>query len=259
MLSNLRLTVSENLLPLSVPDSPNLFVFSFSSLNFVTWLVTLVTVDNRLHRSIMTHWRRRQSGRHASSSGDSGPRQRVGSVSPGSGSPAIASRIKPLSVVLGAQKAACRSTLQGVRSWRRRETLLHCNSLRHRTQIEQRKFRQEADPYALRRKHFHCQRRTFPLRVCFSSQFHWHLSQQSPRHFFPQHHEASVWISTSVSSGTTMFREIDERMTQDLKVLSPSTMRPRWLSHLCNSIQYGLEGLSCSYLRISTGVDLDRL
>ena len=28
------------------------------------------------------------------------------------------------------------------------------------------KFRQEADPHALRRKHFYCQRRTFPLHEC---------------------------------------------------------------------------------------------
>ena len=38
-----------------------------------------------------------------------------------------------------------------------------------------RRFRQEADPYALRRKHHHCRRRTFPFRESFLfSQFHWH-------------------------------------------------------------------------------------
>ena len=53
--SNLRLTVSEDLLPLSVQESPNLFAFRVLSLNFVTLLVTFVTVDNGLLRFIMTH------------------------------------------------------------------------------------------------------------------------------------------------------------------------------------------------------------
>ena len=41
--SNLRLTVSEDLLPLSVQESPNLFAFRVLSLNFVTLRVTYVT------------------------------------------------------------------------------------------------------------------------------------------------------------------------------------------------------------------------
>ena len=35
--SNLRLTLREDLLPLSVQESPNLFVFRVLSLNFVTF------------------------------------------------------------------------------------------------------------------------------------------------------------------------------------------------------------------------------
>ena len=46
VLSNLRLTVSEDLLPLSVQDSPNLFAFRVLSLNFLTLLVTCVTANN---------------------------------------------------------------------------------------------------------------------------------------------------------------------------------------------------------------------
>ena len=61
--SNLRLTISEDLLPLSVQESPDLFAFIILSLNFLTLLVTYVTTNNKFHRSIMTHWRRRQTGR----------------------------------------------------------------------------------------------------------------------------------------------------------------------------------------------------
>ena len=53
--SNLRLTVSEDLLPLSIQESPNLFAFRVLSLNFVTLLVTYVTANNGFPRSIMTH------------------------------------------------------------------------------------------------------------------------------------------------------------------------------------------------------------
>ena len=63
--SNLRLTVSEDLLSLSVQKSPNLFAFRVLSLNFVTLRVTCVTANNGLPRSIMTHWRGRQTGRQA--------------------------------------------------------------------------------------------------------------------------------------------------------------------------------------------------
>ena len=55
MLSNLRLTVSEDLLPLSVQESPILFAFRVFSLNLVTVLVTYVTANNGLPRSILTH------------------------------------------------------------------------------------------------------------------------------------------------------------------------------------------------------------
>ena len=51
--SNLRLTVSEDLLPLSVQESPNLLSFRVLSLNFVTLLVTCVTANNGFHRSTM--------------------------------------------------------------------------------------------------------------------------------------------------------------------------------------------------------------
>ena len=50
MLSNLRLTVSEDLLPLSVEESPNLFAFRVLSLNFFTLLVTYVTANNGFPR-----------------------------------------------------------------------------------------------------------------------------------------------------------------------------------------------------------------
>ena len=53
--SNLRLTVSEDLLPLSVQESPNLFAFRVLSLNFVTLRVTCVAANNGFPRSIMTH------------------------------------------------------------------------------------------------------------------------------------------------------------------------------------------------------------
>ena len=46
--SNLRLTVSEDLIPLSVQESPNLFFFRVLSLNFVTFY-------NGLPRSILRH------------------------------------------------------------------------------------------------------------------------------------------------------------------------------------------------------------
>ena len=53
--SNLRLTVSEGLLPLSDQESPNLFAFRVLPLNFVTLRVTYVTANNGFPRSIMTH------------------------------------------------------------------------------------------------------------------------------------------------------------------------------------------------------------
>ena len=51
--------------PLSVQESPNLFTFRVLSLNFLAALVTYVTANNGFHRSIMTHWRRRQTRRQA--------------------------------------------------------------------------------------------------------------------------------------------------------------------------------------------------
>ena len=53
--SNLCLTVSEDLLPLSVQESPNLFAFRVLSLNFVTLRVTCVTANNGFPRSVMTY------------------------------------------------------------------------------------------------------------------------------------------------------------------------------------------------------------
>ena len=52
--SNLRLTVSEDLLLLSIQESPHLFRFQSLSLNFLTLLVTYVTANNGFPRSIMT-------------------------------------------------------------------------------------------------------------------------------------------------------------------------------------------------------------
>ena len=58
--SNLRLTVSEDLLPLSALESPNLFLFRVLSLNLVTFynglthsIMTFVTVHIGLPRSIL--------------------------------------------------------------------------------------------------------------------------------------------------------------------------------------------------------------
>ena len=45
MLSNLRLTVSEDWLALSVQESPNLFAFRVLSLNFLALLVSYVTAN----------------------------------------------------------------------------------------------------------------------------------------------------------------------------------------------------------------------
>ena len=74
--SNLRLTVSEDLLPLSVQESPNRFFFRVLSLNFVTFhntlpfsIMTFVIVHNGLPRSILRHRRRRQTRRQAFSFG----------------------------------------------------------------------------------------------------------------------------------------------------------------------------------------------
>jgi len=57
--------------------------------------------------------------------------------------------------------------------------------------------------------------------------------------------------------GTTMFQRIVERMTEELTVLSPSTMRSRWLLHLCKSTQYELEGLPFSSQHIPADVNLE--
>ena len=50
--SNLRLTVSENLLPLSVQESPNLFILRFVSLSFLG--ARHKSANNGFPRSIMT-------------------------------------------------------------------------------------------------------------------------------------------------------------------------------------------------------------
>ena len=55
VLSNLRLTVSEDLFSLSIQESPNLFAFGVLSLNLLALLVTYVTTNNGFLRSIMTH------------------------------------------------------------------------------------------------------------------------------------------------------------------------------------------------------------
>ena len=48
VLLNLRLTVSEDLLPFLVQESPNLLAFRVLSLTFVTLRVTCVTANNGL-------------------------------------------------------------------------------------------------------------------------------------------------------------------------------------------------------------------
>ena len=78
---------------------------------------------------------------------------------------------------------------EGDRSWCQRETLLHCFRQRHRAQIHCGKFRQEADPHALRRKHHHCRPERFRCESVFPTLCHWQRNQRSPRPFFPQHHE----------------------------------------------------------------------
>ena len=50
VLSNLRLTVSEDLLPLSFQKSPKKIAFRVLSLNFLAVLVTFVTANNGFHR-----------------------------------------------------------------------------------------------------------------------------------------------------------------------------------------------------------------
>ena len=60
--SNLRLTVSENLLSLSLQESPNLFILRVVSLSFLG--ARHKSANNGSPRSIMTDWRR-QTGRQA--------------------------------------------------------------------------------------------------------------------------------------------------------------------------------------------------
>ena len=60
--SNLCLTVSENLLSLSIQLCPNLFTLRIVSLSFLG--ARHKSANNRFHRSIMTDWRR-QTGRQA--------------------------------------------------------------------------------------------------------------------------------------------------------------------------------------------------
>ena len=55
VLPNLRLTVSEDLPPLSFQESPDLFAFRVLSLNFLAALVTYVTANNGFLRSVVTH------------------------------------------------------------------------------------------------------------------------------------------------------------------------------------------------------------
>ena len=101
----------------------------------------------------------------------------------------------------------------------KRETLLHYVCPRHRAQIDCGKFRQESDPHALRRKHHHYWRRTFQLRECFSSLFHWYTSQRNPRHFFPKCDvdiRKESYGNVVLSNDRTMFQRIIERMTKEL-------------------------------------------
>jgi len=114
------------------------------------------------------------------------------------------------------------NTVRGRLSRCQRETLLHCFRLRHRTQIDCRKFRQDADPHALRRKDHHCRRRTFPLLKCFPASFIG--TQASGVHDTSFHNimkcdvdiRVNLYANVVLSSGTTMFQEIGERMTKDL-------------------------------------------
>ena len=78
----------------------------------------------------------------------------------------------------------------------------------------------------------HCRRRTFPLRRYIVPTKNFIGIQASGVHdtSFRSATLTSARICTfMLLGGTTMFQEIGERMTKDLTVLSPPTMRSRWL------------------------------
>ena len=64
-----------------------------------------------------------------------------------------------------------------------------------------------------------------------------------------------LFVDVVFSSGTTMFQEIVERMTNEPTALATFTTRSRWLLHQSESNRYGLEDLS--RLIISAEVDLE--
>ena len=82
-------------------------------------------------------------------------------------------------------------------------------------------------------------RRTLPLRrwCCSSHAF----SQQNPRHFFPEYHEVQRTHPQGVVLQCRAVKQIIGRMTKELTVLAPFTMKLRVVAPTRN----GLEDLSC--------------
>ena len=98
-------------------------------------------------------------------------------------------------------------------------------------QIDCGKFRQETDPHALRRKHFYCERRTFPLHECFfpanfigikASEVH-----DTSFHILKCDVDIRVnsYIPVMLSGGTTMFQEFGGRIAEKPTELPPPTTK----------------------------------
>ena len=78
----------------------------------------------------------------------------------------------------------------------------------------------------------------FRCESVFPAKCHWQRSQRSARLLFPEQHTSATRTSAKIlfakvmlSCGTNMFQGIFKSMTKELTVLSPSTMRSRWLLH----------------------------
>ena len=117
--------------------------------------------------------------------------------------------------------------------------MLPCSRQRHRAQIDCGKFRQEADPHALRRKHFYCQRRTFPLHECFfpANFIGIKASVVHDTSFHIMKCDVDIRVNSCIpvmlSGDTTMFQEFGDRMTKNpTEVASTHPLRrSRWLLH----------------------------
>jgi len=98
----------------------------------------------------------------------------------------------------------------------------------------------------------------------FPAKCHWQRSQRSPRLHLSRATQSAtstsakiLYVSVMLPCGTNMFQGIFKSMTKILTVLSPSTMRSRWLLHQCENPQYGLEDLSCSSQHIPADEDFE--